>query len=77
LKTLDFFIILPVFYLQGTIGLEFMEQVPDLDAILVTVGGGGLISGVAIASKHIKPTIKGNGQRRVQLQQSQAEGAHF
>lgn len=37
------------------VGLEFMEQVPDLDAVIVTVGGGGLISGVAAAVKQIKP----------------------
>ena len=40
---------------QGTLGLEVMEQVPDLDAILVPVGGGGLISGVAAAVKGISP----------------------
>ncbi|PCJ39240.1 MAG: threonine ammonia-lyase [Alphaproteobacteria bacterium] len=43
---------------QGTIGLEVMESCPDLDIILVPVGGGGLISGIAIAAKHINPDIK-------------------
>lgn len=43
---------------QGTIGLEMLEDVPDLDMIVVPVGGGGLISGVAIAAKAIKPDIK-------------------
>ena len=43
---------------QGTIGLEVMEDCPDLDIILVPVGGGGLISGIAIAVKHINPDIK-------------------
>ena len=43
---------------QGTIGLEFLEQVPELDAILVSVSGGGKISGIAIAAKHIKPSVK-------------------
>ncbi|XP_050410098.1 serine racemase [Patella vulgata] len=43
---------------QGTIAMEFLEQVPDLDAILVSVSGGGMISGIAIAAKHIKPGIK-------------------
>ncbi|NOZ42815.1 MAG: threonine ammonia-lyase [Alphaproteobacteria bacterium] len=43
---------------QGTIGLEIMEDYPDLDIILVPVGGGGLISGIAIAAKHINPDIK-------------------
>ena len=43
---------------QGTIGLEFLEQVPSLDAILVPVSGGGMISGIALATKEIKPDIK-------------------
>ncbi|HET8723024.1 MAG TPA: threonine ammonia-lyase [Anaeromyxobacteraceae bacterium] len=40
---------------QGTLGLEVMEQVPELDAILVPVGGGGLVSGVAAAVKGLSP----------------------
>lgn len=43
---------------QGTIGLEMMEAFPDLDAIIVPVGGGGLISGIAIAAKSIKPELE-------------------
>lgn len=43
---------------QGTVGLEIMAACPDLDIILVPVGGGGLVSGVAIAAKHINPNIK-------------------
>lgn len=43
---------------QGTIALELLEQVPKLDAIIVPVGGGGMISGIAIAAKHINPTIR-------------------
>ncbi|GHV03410.1 threonine ammonia-lyase [Campylobacterota bacterium] len=43
---------------QGTLAIEMLESVPDLDAILVPVGGGGLISGVAIAAKAINPQIK-------------------
>jgi threonine dehydratase len=43
---------------QGTLGLEVMEAIPDLDSIIVSIGGGGLISGVATAVKAIKPTIK-------------------
>ncbi|KAK6105270.1 Pyridoxal-phosphate dependent enzyme family protein [Brugia pahangi] len=43
---------------QGTIAIEFLEQIPDLDALLVAVGGGGLCSGIVIAAKKIKPTIK-------------------
>jgi threonine dehydratase len=40
---------------QGTTALEFLEQVPNLDLILCPVGGGGLISGVAVAAKALKP----------------------
>ena len=43
---------------QGTIGLELMEQLPDMDAVVVPVGGGGLISGVAFAIKSLNPNIK-------------------
>ena len=39
--------------------MEFLEQVPELDAILVPVSGGGMISGIAIAAKAIKTNIKG------------------
>lgn len=42
---------------QGTMGLEILEQVPDVDAILVPVGGGGLLAGVATAVKHLKPHV--------------------
>lgn len=43
---------------QGTIGLEILEQLPDLDAVIVPIGGGGLISGVAFAIKQLKPSCK-------------------
>ena len=43
---------------QGTIGLEILEEMPDIDAIVVPVGGGGLISGVAFAVKTLRPDIK-------------------
>ena len=43
---------------QGTIGLELMERIPDLEALLIPIGGGGLISGIAIAAKNINPKIK-------------------
>ena len=43
---------------QGTIGLEILEQLPDVDAVVVPIGGGGLISGVAFTMKMLKPSIK-------------------
>ena len=43
---------------QGTIGLEILDQLKDVDVIVVPVGGGGLISGVAYAAKSLKPGIK-------------------
>lgn len=43
---------------QGTIGLELIEQIPDMDAVIVPIGGGGLISGVAFAIKSLNPKIK-------------------
>ena len=52
---------------QGTIGLEILDQLPEVDAVIVPVGGGGLISGVAFAIKSLKPDVKVYGV--------QAEGA--
>jgi threonine dehydratase len=43
---------------QGTIGLELLDQVPDLDAVVVPVGGGGLISGVAAVLKARRPGVR-------------------
>lgn len=43
---------------HGTIGLEIIEALPNIDAVLVPVGGGGLISGICIAIKNIKPTVR-------------------
>ncbi|WP_281981712.1 threonine ammonia-lyase [Thalassorhabdomicrobium marinisediminis] len=43
---------------QGTTALEMLEQAPDLDCIVVPIGGGGLIAGMAVAAKAIKPEIE-------------------
>ena len=43
---------------QGTLGLEILEQVPDCDAIVVPIGGAGLIAGVALAVKSLRPHVK-------------------
>lgn len=43
---------------QGTIALEILEELPDTDVILVPIGGGGLIAGIACAAKQINPNIK-------------------
>ncbi|MBQ7797182.1 MAG: threonine/serine dehydratase [Lachnospiraceae bacterium] len=43
---------------QGTIGIEILEQNPEIDTIVVPIGGGGLITGIAVAAKAIKPGIR-------------------
>ncbi len=43
---------------QGTLGLEIMDAVPAADAIIVPIGGGGLISGIAIAAKSLRPDVE-------------------
>ena len=43
---------------QGTVGLEMLRAVPELDTLVIAVGGGGLISGIATAAKAIKPSIE-------------------
>jgi len=43
---------------QGTVGLEILEDLPNVDAILVPVGGGGLIAGIAFAVKSLAPSVK-------------------
>ena len=52
---------------QGTIGLEILEQLPEVEQVVVPIGGGGLISGVAFAIKSLRPEVKVYGV--------QAEGA--
>ncbi len=43
---------------QGTIGLEILDQLPDVEQVVVPIGGGGLISGIAIALKSLKPDVR-------------------
>ncbi len=43
---------------QGTVGLEILDQLQDLDAVILPIGGGGLISGVAYVIKHLRPEVK-------------------
>jgi threonine dehydratase len=43
---------------QGTVALELLEQAPAIDTLLVAIGGGGLISGMAVAAKALKPSIR-------------------
>lgn len=46
--------------LQGTIAKEILHEIPDLDAILVPVGGGGMLSGMALYAHHFNPACKGS-----------------
>jgi threonine dehydratase len=46
---------------QGTIGIEMLHAHPELDELVVSVGGGGLIGGIAVAAKHLKPGIRITG----------------
>ena len=57
---------------QGTIGLELLEQVPELDAVIVPIGGGGLIGGIACAIKESNPRIKVIGVQTSRLASMQA-----
>ncbi len=43
---------------QGTLALEFLEDIPDLDALILPIGGGGLMAGVAVAAKGVRPDIR-------------------
>lgn len=52
---------------QGTIALEILEEMPDVEAVIVPIGGGGLIAGMAFTLKQLKPDVKVYGV--------QAEGA--
>src|SRR5437762_10116615 len=52
---------------QGTMGLEILQQVPEIEAIVAPIGGGGLISGVACAVKETKPTVRVIGVQPARL----------
>lgn len=57
---------------QGTLALEMLEAEPGLEVLVVPVGGGGLISGVAIAAKHVKPDIEVVGVQSARFPSMQA-----
>jgi threonine dehydratase len=57
---------------QGTIGLELLEQVPDLDAVVVPVGGGGLIGGIACAIREQRPSVRVLGVETARVPSMQA-----
>ena len=57
---------------QGTIGLELLEQIPSLEAVVVPVGGGGLIAGVACAIKETKPGVRMIGVQASRVPSMQA-----
>src|SRR5579875_2003982 len=61
---------------QGTIALEMLEEVPDLDMLVIPIGGGGLISGTAIAAKAINPAMRNalRGESRLAGGPTLAEG---
>lgn len=56
---------------QGTIGLELLEQAPDLDTVVVPIGGGGIISGISVAVKTLKPSV-----RVIGVEAAEAASAH-
>lgn len=47
----------PIMAGQGTVALEFLDSVPDLDALIAPIGGGGLMAGSAVVAKHLNPSI--------------------
>ena len=63
---------------QGTIGIEMLRAQPDLDELVVPIGGGGLIGGIATAARHLKPGIRVTGVQteRFALVYDAIEGTH-
>jgi threonine dehydratase len=61
---------------QGTIGLEILQQQPDLEAVIVPIGGGGLIGGIACAIRTSRPEVKVFGVQPASLPSMQAALAH-
>lgn len=57
---------------QGTIGLELLEDLPDLSTVIVPIGGGGLISGIAVAVKEVRPRV-----RIIGVETAAAPSVHF
>lgn len=57
---------------QGTVGLEIMEELPDMTTVLVPIGGGGLISGIATAIKEFRPDV-----RIIGVESTTAPSAHY
>ena len=64
---------------QGTVALEMLQEVPDLDTLLVSVGGGGLIAGMAIAAKALRPGIEiiGVQTTRFPAMVNAVKGTHY
>ena len=61
---------------QGTLGIEMLEQHPDLDVLVIPIGGGGLISGIACAAKEISPKIQVIGVQTSKLPSMKAALEH-
>jgi threonine dehydratase len=61
---------------QGTIGLELVEQVPDLEAVVVPVGGGGLAAGIALALRALRPEVRIYGVQAGKSGYTIADGIH-
>ncbi len=61
---------------QGTVGIEMLEQQPDIEVLVIPVGGGGLIGGIACAAKEMKPTIRVIGVQTSKLPSMKAALEH-